>query len=138
MAFAARLHPLIVHFPIALVVVAAACEATAITSPHPRWRAVAVVNVRVAAIFSVAAGFAGWWLAAAPGIDQTPLLEWHRWLGATAVLFTVGAAITTPAVECSPRRRWIFRAALLCAASFVAAAGHAGGLLVWGADFLRP
>jgi uncharacterized membrane protein len=134
-----RLHPLIVHFPIALVLVAAAFEGGSIATGDRRWRAVAVVNVRAEAVFAVAAVIAGWRLASAPGGEATPLLEWHRWLGAIAALSTVAAALVTVRGERWPLGRlWIYRTALFCAASFVAVAGHLGGLLVWGAEFLRP
>jgi hypothetical protein len=38
----------------------------------------------------------------------------------------------------SSRDLWIYRFALFAAATCVAVTGHLGGLLVWGADFLRP
>jgi hypothetical protein len=33
---------------------------------------------------------------------------------------------------------WVYRITLFWAAGLVAVTGHLGGLLVWGADFLRP
>jgi uncharacterized membrane protein len=48
MAFAGRLHPLLIHFPIALVIVAAIAEIAATVK------------------------------AAAPEMDPSALLEWHR------------------------------------------------------------
>ena len=139
MAIIGRLHPLIVHFPIALVMLAAVLEVGAIPTRNPRWRTAAVFNVRAGAALAVPAAIAGWLLASAPGTEAGPLLEWHRWLGATATLATVVAAITTLSYQRSPARHLlIYRAALFGAASLVAASGHLGGLLVWGADFLRP
>jgi uncharacterized membrane protein len=138
MALVGRLHPLLVHFPIALVMVAAAAEGAAIATGDRRWRTVAVVNVRAGAAFAVLAVIAGWRLASAPGVELTPLLEWHRWLGATAAVSMAAAAMATLRSERWPRHHlWIYRTALFCAASFVAVTGHSGGLLVWGADFLR-
>jgi uncharacterized membrane protein len=136
MELAGRLHPLIVHFPIALVIVAAAAESVAIANGDARWRAVAVLNVRVAAVFAVMAAIAGWQLGSS--VALTPLLEWHRWFGVTATVATVSAAVAS--VRFARRQsllRWVYRVALFCAASSVAATGHSGGLLVWGADFLR-
>jgi uncharacterized membrane protein len=139
MALVGRLHPLIVHFPIALVMVAAVAEGIAAATREGRWRAVAVINVRAGAVFALAAVIAGWRLASAPGGESTPLLEWHRWLGALAALSAVAAAVATSRAErWSSHRLWIYRIALFCAATCVAVAGHLGGLLVWGADFLRP
>jgi uncharacterized membrane protein len=138
MTLVGRLHPLIVHFPIALVIVAAMAEGGAIATGGRRWREVAVVNLRAGAVFAFAAVIAGWRLASATGVEVTPLLEWHRWLGAIGALLTACAATVTFRTErWLPRRVWVYRTLLLCAASFVAGAGHLGGRLVWGADFLR-
>jgi hypothetical protein len=57
------------------------------------WRAVAVANVRVGALFAIGAAMAGWRLAS--GIEATSSLEWHRWLGTIAALAVAGAALTT-------------------------------------------
>ena len=139
MALVGRLHPLIIHFPIALVMLAAAAEGAAAATGDRRWRIVAVINLRAGAAFAVAAVIAGWRLASAPGVDPTTLLEWHRWLGAIAAVLTVATAMATSRVErLSFRDLAIYRLALFCAATCVAVTGHVGGLLVWGADFLRP
>lgn len=137
MAIIARLHPLIVHFPIALVIVAALAEIVGIAAGDERYRAVAVMNLRAGAAFAVLAVIAGWRLASAPGIEATSLLEWHRWLGAGTAILTAVAAVATFQPERQPSRLVVYRIALFGAASLVAVAGHSGGLLVWGADFLR-
>ena len=139
MAFVGRLHPLLIHFPIALVVVAVICEGLAAATDDARWRTVAVSNVRAGAAFAVLAAFAGWRLASAGIIEPTPLLEWHRWLGTIGAVTTLAAAFATSNLgRRSTLRLWMYRGGLFGAAAFVAAAGHLGGLLVWGADFLHP
>lgn len=135
MALIGRFHPLIVHFPIALVMVAAWAEGVAMATDDCRWRSVAVTNVRVGAASALAAVIAGWRLAASLGFQSSELLEWHRWLGAVAAALTAAAAVITFRTE---RHLRLYRIALFCAATLVAVAGHVGGLLVWGADFLRP
>jgi uncharacterized membrane protein len=133
-----RFHPLVVHFPIALVMVAAWAEGVAIATRDSRWRVIAIINVRVGAAFAFAAAIAGWRLASTLGIESI-LVEWHRWLGTIAAGLTVAAAIATLTVgRWSARDVWVYRTALFCAATFVAVTGHVGGLLVWGTDFLRP
>ena len=139
MALLARFHPLLVHFPIALVIVAAAAEAGAVLTGNQRWRALAMTNLCAGAPFAVISAVAGWRLASTLGLDPTSILAWHRWLGAAGAGVTVVAALVTlVARRESSRGVWTYRIALVCAASLVAAAGHFGGLLVWGADFLRP
>ena len=57
----------------------------------------------------------------------------------TDVTATLRAAIATWRSErWSSRALWTYRFALLLAATGIAVTGHLGGLLVWGADFLRP
>ena len=86
MALIGRLHPLLVHFPIGLVLVAAMAEVAAMTTGLWHWRAVAVANVRVGAVFGIGAAIAGWLLASSPGLAAMSSLEWHRWLGTIAAV----------------------------------------------------
>jgi uncharacterized membrane protein len=139
MAFIGRLHPLLIHFPIALVIAAAAAELGMMVTRDGRWRSLAVGNARAGAVFALAATIAGWRLALAPEMEVSPLLEWHRWLGTAAAGAAVAAALATGAVHRrSAAGVRIYRLALFAAGMLVAATGHLGGLLVWGADFLRP
>jgi uncharacterized membrane protein len=139
MALIGRLHPLLIHFPIALVVVAAIAELAAAITADSGWRTVAVRNVRAGALFALMATIAGWRLAAAPEMDTPPLLEWHRWIGTAAAGAALAAALAAPAAarESAVQTR-IYQTALLTAAALVGVAGHFGGVLVWGASFLRP
>jgi uncharacterized membrane protein len=139
MAFIGRLHPLLVHFPIGLVLMAALAELVAMTTGLSDWRTVALANVRAGAVFTIGAAIAGWRLAASPSIEPGSSLEWHRWLGGIAAVAVVGAALATAgARNRSPLALWGYRLALFWAAALVALTGHLGGRLVWGADFLHP
>ena len=139
MALIGRLHPLLVHFPIGLVLTAALAEVVAMTTGVSDWRTVALANVRAGAVVTIGAAIAGWRLAASSVIEATSSLEWHRWLGAIAAVAVVGAALATAgARNRSPLAVWGYRITLFWAAALVAVTGHLGGLLVWGADFLRP
>jgi len=139
MAFIGRLHLLLIHFPIALVIAAAAAEGAAIVTADDRWHTVAVRNVRAGAVFALLAAFAGWRLSREMGMDTSPLLEWHRWLGTIGGVVTLAAAIATAGTGGgSPLGVRSYRIALFSAGMLVAVAGHLGGLLVWGANFLRP
>jgi uncharacterized membrane protein len=138
MALTGRLHPLLVHFPIALVLIAAVAELVSLGTQFPEWHMVAVANIRAGAAFAVASTGAGWILASSRIVEASPALEWHRWLGSAAAIATVAAALATAQMDRSPGRLWPYRIALFWAAALVGAAGHFGALLVWGADFLRP
>ena len=136
--FTSHFHPLLVHFPIGLVLIAAVAELVAIVTGREDWRVVAVTNVWVGALFAVAAVVTGWILAASTHVDDTASLEWHRWIGTAAALVAGGAALAGSSARRSGTVRWSYRLALFGAAALVAATGHLGGLLVWGADFVRP
>jgi uncharacterized membrane protein len=139
MVLAGRLHPLLIHFPIGLVLAAAMAELMATMTNVRKWHVVAAANVRAGAALAVAAAIAGWILAAAPGVEPSATLEWHRWLGTLAATAATAAALATGGADGpSQPARWIYRIALFGAAACVALAGHFGGILVWGADFIRP
>ncbi len=139
MTLIGHLHPLLIHFPIALVIVAGVAEAAATVSNDERWRTLAVGNVRAAAAFAVTAVIAGWYFASSLGSDTPPALEWHRWLGTVAAGLTLVAAFATARANApAGRPLWMYRIALLVAGIVMAIAAHVGALLVWGADFLRP
>jgi uncharacterized membrane protein len=138
MALTGRFHPLLVHFPIALVLIAAVAELIFLTTRFPEWHMVAVANIRAGAAFAVVSAGAGWILASSRMVEASQGLEWHRYLGLMAALATVAAALATGEVDRPPRRLWLYRIALFSAAGLVAVAGHFGAVLVWGADFLRP
>jgi uncharacterized membrane protein len=139
MALVGRLHPLLIHFPIALVIAAALAESAAILTADDRWRTVAVANVRAGAVFALLAMVAGWRLAKGPEMELSSLLEWHRWLGTVAAAVACAAAFATAGARRQPMSRVrIYRIALFTAGTLVAVTGHLGGLLVWGANFLRP
>jgi uncharacterized membrane protein len=139
MALIGRLHPLLIHFPIALLIVAALAEVVAMVTADDRWRTLAVGNVRAGALFALLATIAGWRLALAPEMEGAPLLEWHRWLGTVAAGAALAAALATGGVRPrSARGGLTYRIALFAAGTLVAVTGHFGGQLVWGANFLRP
>jgi len=134
-----KLHPLLVHFPIALVLAAAGAEIVAIGTRRPSWRAMAVANLRAGAAMGALTLIAGWVLATAPFVEATSALTSHRWTGVAAVAATIGAALASRRSHVESHRSLVvYRGALFGAAVLVAIAGHLGAALVWGPDFLGP
>jgi len=133
-----KLHPMLLHFPIGLVLAAAATELLAILTRRTAWRAVAVANIRAGAAMAVLTAIAGWGLTSASFVEPSRLLEWHRWMGVSGATAAVAAALASARLDVQSRRSVIvYHAALFGAAALIALAGHLGGTLVWGADFLR-
>lgn len=134
-----KLHPMLVHFPIGLVLAAAGAEIIAIRTGRPAWRTIAVANVRAGAAMGAMTVVAGWALASAPFIEPSRLLTWHRWTGIAAAAGAIGAAlVSTWSPIRSGRSVLVYRAALFGAAALVTVAGHLGATLVWGTDFFQP
>jgi len=134
-----KLHPLVLHFPIGLVLAAATAELLATLTGRESWRAVAIVNLRAGAALAGLTAVAGWALTSAPFIEPSRLLEWHRWIGiAGAATAIAAAALSWRLREQSKARLFVYQATLLGAAALIGIAGHLGGTLVWGADFLQP
>ena|SRR5437899_1261081 len=135
MLLVGKLHPLLVHFPIALVLAAGGAECVALRTRRATWHAIAVANLRIGAAFSVFSVIAGWVLATAPFVEATPALALHRWAGVVAAVVTLGAALSSKKSQAESRRPiWLYRGSLLAAAALVAITGHLGGRLVWGTD----
>ena len=134
-----KLHPLVLHFPIGLVLAGATAELVAILTGRESWRAVGIANVRAGAAMACLTAVAGWALTSAPFVEPSRLLEWHRWMGVGgATAATVAAVLSRRLRPPSEPRLFAYRATLFGAAALIAIAAHLGGTLVWGADFLHP
>lgn len=138
MALIGNFHPLLVHFPIALVLAAAGAELAVIVAPRQAWRTVAVANIRAGAALGVVSAITGWLFATSPVVDLTTSLEWHRWVGMASAWGAIGAALLSWRQASSRRWAFAYRVTLFVTAFLVAITGHLGGTLVWGASFLRP
>lgn len=132
-----KLHPMLVHFPIALVLAAAGAELVAIVTRATTWRVIAVASVRAGAASAVVTAIAGWRLASAPFVEPTRTLTLHTWTGlAGAVAAAAAAVISMRPPAGSPRSMPAYQTALFGAAAFIGLAGHFGAALVWGPNFL--
>lgn len=119
------LHPIAVHFPIALIIAAGAAELMSVVRRQSSWSTTGRHCVTLGAIGAVLAVPLGWLAAGPPGADA--LTEWHRWLGVATLAGSASAAILAR----TPCRR-AYRAMLCASVAAVAAAGHLGGLLTHG------
>jgi len=136
-------HPLVVHFPIALLLASALLEVISIwKGENVRLRFAIVANMVMGTIGAVVAAALGWIDATQIHFepDLRAVLTWHRWLGTSSA---IGAVVVTVlwfgwARNGSPRRIWIYRVALWLLALGVSVCAHWGGLLVYGLDYFSP
>ncbi len=133
-----RFHPVVIHFPIALILAACAAELLGWLSRSRRLLDAARMALgagALGAVVAAAVGWAAWLFASFPG-DMAPVLSTHRWLGTAAAILSViaaGAAVTGGEWE-SPRHRFIYRLLLIATGLLIGATGHWGGTLIYGAD----
>lgn len=135
--FLGRLHPMVVHFPVALLICAGMLEILALRAPSIR--AAARACIYIGAVSAVVAAGLGWLIAAhePQGRGEAQILEAHRWTGiATAGLALIAAALAAiDARRSSPTLAAAYRYALFSAVLVVSFAGHMGGALVYGEDY---
>jgi mono/diheme cytochrome c family protein len=136
LADAGKFHFLLLHFPIAFLVAAAAGELWA----SGRKQTVPSASVRFCllsgAATAVVAAALGWCYAAAGHGAALPFtLFWHRWLGTGVAAWSVGTALLMEWDVRRGKRQSIGQLAVLLGAALVGAAAHFGGELVHGSLF---
>ena len=140
---AGRLHPLLVHFPIALGLVAAGCEWWRTISRRDGMSPLTLPILWIAAAGAAGSTLTGWVNAAFERAnDSSDELAMHRWMAtATAALFVVlaywcqGLARDTARGAAGAGRVELFRWGVLVGAVMMSASGHIGGGLVHGSEY---
>ena len=136
--FVGRFHPTIVHFPIALLVLAGAMEvASSFVRPlRPLRRATPAILIAGAAS-AVGAVIAGYLLSLDGEYDDS-LLNTHKWLGISVALAASATAVLSLAHWRQRTRtmRVAYRACLAATVGVLMVAGHFGGSLTHGPDYL--
>ena len=135
--FFGRLHPLLVHFPLGLLLVAAVLELATLknfSSPMRPGIIVLVIAGVIAAIFSAVFGL----LLAREGDYGKDLLSLHQWAGiATVFAGAVTWFLMNRALKGQHKSRIVFyRTMLFFSAAGLSVAGHFGASLTHGKDYL--
>ncbi|REG82720.1 DUF1549 domain-containing protein [Algoriphagus antarcticus] len=135
--FFGRLHPLIVHFPIALIVVAALMELFTFREFNSKIRPGIMILASIGAISAILAAPMGWLLATNEGTSGD-LLDLHKWIGIGTAILSLITLFFLSKIRRRPTSSQIkpFRATLFLTAICVSVAGHFGGSLTHGEDFL--
>jgi uncharacterized membrane protein/YHS domain-containing protein len=137
--FLGRFHVLVVHFPVALLIVAALSELLALLLKSHRLADFTRFNLTLGAATAVAAAILGWLDAWGmhPTGERADLLLSHRWLGTgTALLATLTFLISwLVCLVPHPRLIHAYRIFVFATAILVAVAAHFGGRLVFGSDY---
>lgn len=146
-----RLHPVLVHFPIALVAVAAGAEVLSAVAGRRggagrglgmMMRGPSVLARGCLVVGAPAAGITAWsgWLNALHehGGGGPLEIEGHRWVGiaATAVALTAMVAALAASWRVTEGGMRVYRALVVLAAMLMGVTGHMGGSLVYGGEYL--
>lgn len=133
--FLGALHPGVVHFPIALLSVAALFEILQILrrrkEPAPGTPALAYL----AAAAAVPASLFGFMLQDYEGAEGR-LVDLHQWLGVASTIVAVFAALFAIKAKTSPACLAGLRVGLIVGSGLVLATGYVGGELVFGENHL--
>ncbi len=135
--FLGRLHPMIVHFPVSLLLIATVMEVLTFRRFQSQLRTGINWLVFIGGASALMAAAFGWLLAWS-GDYGGETFESHQWAGtATAVLGST-AALLLLAVVRTKRTHLVkaYQGALLLSSIGVALAGHYGGSLTHGQDYL--
>lgn len=134
----ARLHPVLVHFPIALILSALLLESCRLLRRRHNPSPAALTCLGLGALAAGPAIAAGWFNADIEPHAASSTMEWHRWLAIAASSLAALAWLLGHAARrfqsWQARRAYVLFLAV--AASALAVAGHLGGSLVYGDDYL--
>lgn len=128
--FLGHFHPVLVHLPIGALLLLGMLEGLELV---PRFKGAAQnrrLILGVAALGCVAAAGCGWLLARSGDYDPARI-RFHQYAG-----FALAAACVGTWVATRWERRWVYRSSLMATLALVMVAGHLGGSITHGADFL--
>ncbi len=135
MASFGKYHPLIVHFPIALLLTAGFAQVLNIRSKNGSYDNAVTVLVWTGALGALAAGVLGWMHSGPVQASENAVMSTHRWLG--TALLVGGLAIAyvmqkAAKAEGGLSKNLVFNILLFGGAAAVALNGFLGGALAHG------
>lgn len=132
-----RFHPATVHFPVALLSVAAFLEGWQILRRRSVLAPATIACTGLGLVFAVLATVMGW--ANASGRKHDDLLETHRWAGVATTAVALVAMFLVDRARTAQGGRKVLgaRIALLVGMVLVGLTGHWGGELVFGDSYYR-
>jgi uncharacterized membrane protein/mono/diheme cytochrome c family protein len=138
--FLGSLHPVVVHFPVALLLLAALLEGLA--RYHDRFAFVKPtisIVLALGALGAAASAGAGWFLSLTGGYEGG-LVSWHQWLGIGVAVGGAGAWWLERAARKAPPSVPFAEAGYVAVLSvtvvLLVVTGHLGGSLTHGSGFL--
>jgi len=133
--FSGKFHPVVVHFPIALTIIALLAELLFVFKKEELFRAAGRFCIVISALSALVAASLGWAAASSanyPSLELT--LAFHRWLGTGAAILVIGCAVLSEAAARKDNRKlyWSYFVALTVGSALVGVVGHLGATLIYG------
>lgn len=131
-----RLHPMVVHLPIALLVMAALVELIGPRRERPS--GVGFFCLVVGALSAALAAWLGWLFAQYDNPGETRTLFLHRWSGVATASVAVLTLLVALALRARPRPALasVHRIGVILCLVLVVTTAHLGGKSVWGDNFV--
>jgi len=134
-----KLHPLMVHWPIAMLIGAFLAECLTMIFGREKLGPAVTFMLVIGTLGAGAAVASGWIFADIQGYAEETT-DRHRWTGVATLVWAVVTFVllmlTRRSAETVGLRRIWFRIALFMLAILVGLTGHFGGILTWGKDHL--
>lgn len=130
--FLGRTHPLLVHLPIGILLLAVLFELLARRERYAALRPALQPIAGWGALSAIVSCVAGYWLAESGGYEAAAL-DRHRWLGIGVALVATAYYVAKRWELGTPRLHALMTAAM---AVLLTGAGHLGGTLTHGEDYL--
>jgi uncharacterized membrane protein len=133
--FFGRFHPLVLHLPIGFLVIAFALEVLSRVRRLNQYKAAVGFVLLTGSIFALVSAVLGFMLAQAGDYDQE-VLSFHKWFGIGVAVVSWAAYGLLKLAESSPLMDKAYLSMMSLLMIFLALAGHFGGSLTHGSDYL--
>ena len=137
--FLGRFHPLLVHFPIGILILAFLFECLSRIKAYRKVRAAIPPSLLLGSLFAIASAISGYFLSEEGGYEDD-LLERHKNLGiATAVFSGIAYILYITAgsfFKDKARRKTFYLVVFIPLIILVSITGHFGGSITHGEDYL--
>jgi uncharacterized membrane protein len=135
--FLGRYHPVVLHFPVALLILAGLLEVIRTASPGARQFPLSFVMF-FASASAVTAMALGWLLMHADAV-KGPLIHRHMQGGIAVAILSVLTLFACVLAEAGAGRKaalWIYRGLLIATCALLVRTAHDGGMVTHGEDYL--